>query len=54
MNSDVIGPINLGNPEEFTILEVGNLIKKELNLRLNLYLKNYLKTILLRGNQLLK
>ena len=31
MNSDVIGPINLGNPEEFTILEVGNLIKKELN-----------------------
>ena len=31
MNSSICGPINLGNPEEFTILEVANLIKEQLN-----------------------
>ena len=31
MNNDFCGPINIGNPEEFTILEVADLIKKILS-----------------------
>ncbi len=31
MYSDSKGPINLGNPQEFTILELANLIKKKVN-----------------------
>ena len=31
MNSESKGPINLGNPQEFTILELANLIKKKVN-----------------------
>ena len=31
MNSNAKGPINLGNPQEFTILELANLIKKKVN-----------------------
>ena len=37
MNSSHIGPMNLGNPEEITILQIANLIRstsiKEVNLR---------------------
>ncbi len=32
MNGNYSGPINLGNPEEYTILEVANMIKKELSI----------------------
>ena len=28
MNSSSIGPINLGNPEELSVLEIANLIRK--------------------------
>ncbi len=31
MNSNFIGPVNLGNPEEFTILELANIIKRLTN-----------------------
>ena len=31
MNNDFSGPINIGNPEEFTIIEVADLIKKILS-----------------------
>ncbi|WP_269623082.1 UDP-glucuronic acid decarboxylase family protein [Prochlorococcus marinus] len=34
MKSDHIGPINLGNPEEYTILELSNLIIKKINCKL--------------------
>lgn len=40
MNGNYSGPINLGNPEEFTILEVANLIKKELNIDKKFIFKN--------------
>ncbi len=40
MNSNYSGPINLGNPEEFTILKVANLIKKELNIDREFIFKN--------------
>ena len=32
MNSSTSGPINLGNPEEFSILEIGKLISLKLNI----------------------
>jgi UDP-glucuronate decarboxylase len=31
MNSDYEGPINIGNPTEFTILELANLVKEKIN-----------------------
>jgi len=31
MNSDCIGPINLGNPDEFSLLELSEVIKKNFN-----------------------
>ncbi len=31
MNSDEIGPINIGNPNEFAIIELAELIKRKLN-----------------------
>ena len=31
MNTDYINPLNLGNDEEVTIIELGNLIKKKIN-----------------------
>jgi UDP-glucuronate decarboxylase len=44
MNSDYEGPINIGNPTEFTILELANLVKEKINPNLLLF---YL--ILFRG-----
>ncbi len=35
MNSSNSGPINLGNPEEYSILEIGKLISSKLNLDLD-------------------
>ena len=35
MNSDYIGPFNIGNPNEFTINQLANLIKEKINLNLN-------------------
>ena len=31
MNSEISGPVNLGNPDEFKIIDVANLIKKKLS-----------------------
>ena len=31
MNSEINGPVNLGNPDEFKIIDVANLIKKKLS-----------------------
>ncbi len=31
MNGNTIGPINIGNPREFTIKELGNLVKNKIN-----------------------
>ncbi|MBI5827452.1 MAG: SDR family oxidoreductase [Deltaproteobacteria bacterium] len=40
MNNDaVIGPINLGNPGEFTVLELANIVKKLANSRSNIVYK---------------
>ena len=36
MNSSNIGPMNLGNPEELSILEIANLIRRESIKELNL------------------
>ena len=36
MNSDYIGPINLGNPEEFTINQLAELIKNKINQNLKI------------------
>jgi UDP-glucuronate decarboxylase len=40
MNSDLNTPVNIGNPEEFTILELANKIKKIINPDLNLIFKS--------------
>ena len=40
MNSDEIGPINIGNPTEFTILELAELIKRKLNNKVNISFKD--------------
>ena len=40
MNSDEIGPINIGNPNEFTILELAELIKRKLNNKVNISFKD--------------
>ncbi len=39
MNSDDSGPINIGNPKEFTILELANLIRQKINPKLDLIYK---------------
>ena len=39
MNSDNSGPINIGNPKEFTILELANLIRQKINPKLDLIYK---------------
>ena len=39
MNGDHMGPINIGNPDEFSILELANLIKKKINPNLELLYK---------------
>ncbi len=39
MNSGVSGPINIGNPEEYSILELGKIISSKLNLDLNFIFK---------------
>ena len=31
MNADCIGPINLGNPKEFTILQLADLVRTRIN-----------------------
>ena len=36
MNSDYIGPVNIGNPNEFTINQLANLVKEKINLNLNI------------------
>ena len=40
MNSDLNTPVNIGNPEEFTILELANKIRKIINPDLNLIFKS--------------
>tara|TARA_Y100000991_G_scaffold81418_1_gene61445 strand:+ start:1896 stop:2855 length:960 start_codon:yes stop_codon:yes gene_type:complete len=40
MNSDLNTPVNIGNPEEFTIIELANKIKKIINPDLNLIFKS--------------
>ena len=40
MNSDEIGPINIGNPNEFTILELAELIKRKLNNKVDISFKD--------------
>ena len=39
MNSDVSGPINIGNPGEFSILELAKMISKKINSRLDFIYK---------------
>ena len=39
MNSSTSGPINLGNPEEYSILEIGKLISSKLNIDLDFIFK---------------
>ena len=39
MNSDDSGPVNIGNPKEFTILELANLIRLKINPKLDLIYK---------------
>ena len=36
MNSSSLGPLNLGNPEEFTINQLAELIKKKINQNLKI------------------
>ena len=38
MNSEYIGPVNIGNPDEFTINQLANLVKEKINS--NLEVKN--------------
>ena len=38
MNSEYMGPVNIGNPNEFTINQLSNLVREKINL--NLHLKN--------------
>ena len=45
MNSNC-KPINIGNPQEFSILELANLISKKLNKKLDFNINLYLRTIL--------
>jgi len=35
-NEETTGPVNLGNPEEYTIVELGNLIQAQINPNLSL------------------
>jgi len=39
MDSDEIGPVNIGNPNEFTILELAELIKRRLNKKVEISFK---------------
>ncbi|MBI96832.1 NAD-dependent dehydratase [bacterium] len=39
MNKDETGPINIGNPDEFTIMELANLIRKKINPNLDFVFK---------------
>ena len=39
MDSNYSKPINLGNPEEYSILELANIIKNKLNKNLNIIYK---------------
>ena len=45
MESEVNSPVNIGNPNEFTILELANQIKNKINPELQLLLKCYLRMI---------
>ena len=40
MDSDEIGPFNIGNPKEFTILELAELIKRKLNDKVDISFKD--------------
>ena len=40
MNSEITGPVNIGNPEEFTIRDLAELIKKKINPNLHLIKKS--------------
>ena len=40
MNSDMYGPINLGNPKEITIIELAKLISKKLKISENFIFRN--------------
>ena len=39
MNGNESGPVNIGNPNEFTILELANLIREKINPKLNIIYK---------------
>ena len=39
MNGNESGPINIGNPNEFTILDLANLIRRKVNPRLDIIYK---------------
>ena len=39
MNNDFCGPINIGNPDEFTIKELANIIIDKINPKLNISYK---------------
>ena len=53
MNSNVIGPVNIGNDDEFTIIELANLIIQKIDPSLKIVLKGYLWMILYKENLLL-
>ena len=40
MNSNFSGPINIGSDQEFTILELAELVRSKINPSLNLILKD--------------
>ena len=47
MNSEYIGPVNIGNPDEFTINQLANLVKEKINSIENCNLKKNSKNQLL-------
>ena len=53
MNSNYSSPINLGNPEEFSIIKLARLVKLKINKDLSLIKNLYLKMILPKENLLL-
>ena len=50
MNSNFIGPVNIGNPEEFTISQLAEIIRERINPELKFIYKNYRKMIRSKGS----
>ena len=46
MDKDLIGPVNLGNPNEKKIIEIAKIIIEKINPDVGMIKKSYLKTIL--------